>query len=97
MHPLAELSDKRLLETIAGLERDVQQFEHRASLQKTILERQDRFSTSEPLYQRLTSVRDHLRDDVRQAQEELDRRRNTSHRPRWSLRSAVPAFLGART
>jgi hypothetical protein len=97
MNPLEGLSDKRLLEHIARLERDIQDIEHRVSLQKTLLERQDRFSASEPLYQRLTSIRDHLRADLQQAQGELELLRRGGYPPsRWSLRSAVAALVGAR-
>jgi hypothetical protein len=91
------LTDKRLLEHIAQLERDARDFDQRASLQKTLLERQDRFSPSDPLYQRLTSIRDHLHADLRRARGELEaRRQDESSRPRWSLRSAVAALTGVR-
>jgi hypothetical protein len=97
MNALAELSDKRLLKDLERLKHDIQDFEQRASLQKTILERQERFSPSEPLYQRLTSIRDHLRADLQRTQEELERRRRTgAAQPRASLRSAIAALLGVR-
>lgn len=97
MNGFAEVTDNRLLENIERLKRDIQDFEHRARLQKIVLERQDRFSLSEPLYQRLTSIREHLRADLRRAQDELERRRNRPVRPRWSLRSAVATLLAARS
>jgi hypothetical protein len=96
MNPFAELSDKRLLENSRRLERDIQDFDRRANRQKAILERQRRFSSSEPLYQRLTSIRDQLRADLRRAEDEIERRRRSrSARPSWSLRSAVTGLLGA--
>lgn len=97
MNDLTELSDRRLLENVEQLERGIQDIERRASLQKTILERQDRFSASEPLYQRLTSIRDHLRADLRRTQEELERRRRNKRASSRSLLSTVTALLGARS
>jgi hypothetical protein len=97
MNRFAEATDTRLVEHLEQLRRAVQDFEERARVQKTALEREDRFSQSEPLYQRLTSIRDHLRADLRSAQNELDRReRDRSARPAWSLRSAFAALLGVR-
>jgi hypothetical protein len=97
MNSLSELSDKRLLDHIARLELDIQNFEHRASLEKIVLERQDRFSASEPLYHRLTSIRDHLRADLRLALGEREARQLArASPPRWSLRSAVATLVGAR-
>ena len=94
-------TDRRLLERIAQLERDVQDFDHRASLRKTVLERQERFTAGDPLYQRLISIRDHLRADLRRAQEALEaRQQHGSRRPRWSLRSlrsALATLVGVGT
>ena len=93
-------TDRRLLDHIAQLERDVQDFDHRASLQKTVLERQERFTAGDPLYQRLISIRDHLRADLRGAQEALEvRQQHSSSGPRWSLRSlrsALATLAGGR-
>ena len=98
MNPFAALTDKRLLETIERLERDVQRFEERANVHKSVLERQERYSDREPLYQRLTSIRDHLRADLRLAVAEREaRQRSRSSRPRWSLRSVVATLVGARS
>ena len=98
MNHLTRLSDKRLREQIARLKRDIESFEHRAGLRRTILERQDRYSPSDPLYQRLTSIRDHMRVDLKQAQEALEARgAGRARRPGWSLRSAVASLVGART
>ena len=97
MNPYAELTDKRLLENIERLERDVQHFEDRANVHKSVLERQERYSAREPVYQRLTSIRDHLRADLRLAVAEREaRRRSRSARPRWSLRSVLATLVGAR-
>lgn len=98
MNPFAELTDKRLLETIERLERDVRHFEDRANVHKSVLERQERFSAREPLYQRLTSIRDYLRSDLRLAVQEREvRQRSRSAEPRWSLGSIVATLVGARS
>lgn len=88
---LNDADDRRLREHVERLQRDIQGFDHRASQQEARLEREGRFSRSEPLYQRFTSIRDHLQSQLREAQEELDRRTRVSPKsPTWSLRRLKP-------
>ena len=93
---LTQLSDARLHENIERLERDVQEFETRASQRKAILVRDRQFSMSDPLYQRLTSIRDHLRGQLRQARDELTRRPASRDNASRSMRGMLSSFLGAR-
>lgn len=94
---MKKASSRRLEREVRRLEREIEDFEQRATLQRTILERQERFSPNEPLYQRLTSIGDDLREHLRRAKDELARRaREKSAPPRWSLPSAVRELVGAR-
>jgi len=91
------LSDSRLHEELERLRRDIQDFEGRAHRQMLVLEAEERFSRSEPLYQRLASIRDHLKRQLREAQEEVDRRaRARATRSKPAVRAAVASWFGAR-
>ena len=77
MNDIRQVTDERLFQHVERLERDIEDFDARARRQKTALERENRFSWSEPLYQRFASIGNHLRTDLQRAQEELDRRQRT--------------------
>ena len=86
-----DANERQLRQHVERLHRDIQDFDQRASQQQARLEREGRFSRSEPLYQRLTSIRDHLQGQLHEAQQELGRRtRVTPKSAGWSLRSLKP-------
>jgi hypothetical protein len=89
-------SDARLRDEMVRLQKDIHDFESRAHRQKALLEAEGRFSSSEPLYQRHTSIRQHLQSQLRDAEEEIDRRERVRARsPKFSLRGAVASWFGA--
>ena len=82
---------------IQRLRRDIADFDARAARESSALERAGRAIESDPLHQRLTSIRDHLKQDLKLAEEERGRRTRASQRkPAWSLRSALSALVGTR-
>jgi hypothetical protein len=92
-----DLSDSRLHQEMERLRRDIQDFEGRTHQQTLVLEAEGRFSRSEPLYQRLASIRDYLKRQLREAQEEVDRRaRARARRSKPSVRTALASWFGAR-
>jgi hypothetical protein len=90
------LTDTALREHIGRLRRDIEDFDRRAGLQRASLEREHRFSQSDPLLQRFTSIGRHLGHQLRQAQEELERRRRAdATSARRPFRATLAAWLGA--
>lgn len=67
-------SSTDLAPRIERLRREIRDFEVRTSRHKAALDREGRYVPSDPLYQRLASIRDYLRSELRATQEKLDRR-----------------------
>jgi hypothetical protein len=97
MNRLRTMRDAHLHDTIGRLKRDVEDFTARAAREASALEREGRPIGSNPLHQRLTSIRNHLSEQLRQAEEEVARRANlAATRRAWSLRTALAGLMGAR-
>ena len=89
--------DSHLHETIERLKRDVEDFAARAAREASALEREGRPILSNPLHQRLTSIRNHLSAQLREAEDEVARRASlVARRPKWSLHTALAGLVGAR-
>jgi len=88
------LSDSQLQEHVQRLQSDIQDFDLRADRERAALELEGRFSASDPLYQRLTFIRDQLRNDLKQAENEL-RRRHAARRdkPADGVRAMFAAWF----
>jgi hypothetical protein len=90
------MTDDGLRDDILRLERDIRDFDARASRQRTALDRERGCPICDPLYRRLTSIRGHLQDQLRQAREEQLRRRTRdgATESKRGLRNALASLLG---
>jgi len=97
MYWLSNMRHADLEDEIRRLTRDVEDFTARARKEAVALEREGRAVLSDPLHQRLATIRDHLRDQLRTAQVELARRERAAAKPnRRSFRQTLAGLLGAR-
>ncbi|HEX2825833.1 MAG TPA: hypothetical protein VHP37_05765 [Burkholderiales bacterium] len=82
------MDDVQLHEEMHRLERDAEDFRVRAASVAATLEHSGRSVISDPLHQRLTSIHAYLRDELKGARQEAERRAAAPRRrPTWSLRS----------
>lgn len=97
MYWLSNMRQADLEDEIRRLIRDVEDFTARAGKEALTLEREGRSVLSNPLHQRLATIRDHLREQLRMAQLERARRERAASKPtRRSFRQALAGLLGAR-
>ena len=97
MNRLSTMRDAHLHATIGRLKRAIEDFTARAATEASALEREGRPILSNPLHQRLTSIRNHLSAQLREAEDEVARRANLAARqPARSLRTALAELMGAR-
>lgn len=90
MRPLVEMNDCELTTHVERLRRDVNDFCGRAAQVASTLKREGHVHFNDPLYQRLSSIRDFLREQLGQAEGELERRMQAGGtRPATTLGAAV--------
>jgi hypothetical protein len=90
MKQLATMNDAGLAQHVERLKRDVEDFCGRTARVASTLKCEGRDHGSDPLYQRLSSIRDFLRQQLAQAEQEVTHRAHESakRRPATSLGAA---------
>ena len=90
MRPLMRMNDTDLARHVERLRYDVNDFCGRAAQVATTLTREGHEHSSDPLYQRFSSIRDFLWEQLGQAEGELERRRRAAAaRPATTLGGAI--------
>jgi len=91
MKQLTRMNDAELAQHVERLKRDVQDFSGRTAHVASTLKCEERDHGSDPLYQRLSSIRDFLREQLAEAEQEVTRRSDESEqrRPTTSLGAAL--------
>jgi hypothetical protein len=91
MKQLTRMNNAELAQQVERLKRDVQDFCGRTADVASTLKGEGRDHGSDPLYQRLSSIRDFLREQLAEAEQEVTRRSHESakRRPATSLGAAL--------
>jgi len=87
MKQLTTMNDAGLAQHVERLKHDVQDFCGRTARVASTLKCEGQDHGSDPLYQRLSSIRDFLRQELAQAEQEVMRR--AKRRPATSLGAAL--------
>lgn len=82
MEPFTDMNDRTLEKRINQLRRDVQDFAGRAAAVARSVNLQGRDPGSDPLYQRLSSIRNFLQHKLTTAEQEFIRRAQNTPTPR---------------